>query len=106
MEFRRVLLRSQHKKIADAEEELIVLQREAEKADVQYYPDPQKAMKEQYRSQKINDKNDKIAAKRKEMCVLKQQPSDMEDDRQRTGGDAGWARSRFFPTNLACPPRR
>src|SRR5215831_2581921 len=38
----------QHKKIADAELELAVLQREAQKADVQYYSDPQKAMKEQF----------------------------------------------------------
>jgi chromosome segregation ATPase len=83
---------AQHKKIADAEEELIVLQREAEKADVQYYPDPQKAMKEQYTRQEINDKNDKIAAKRKEISDLKQQLSDMEDELHRTGGDSGWAR--------------
>jgi len=82
----------QRKKIAVAEEELNVLQREAEKADVQYYSDPQKALKEQYTRNEINDKNDKIAAKKKEIADLKQQLSDMEDEVRRTGGDPGWAR--------------
>jgi chromosome segregation ATPase len=83
---------AQRKKIAIAEEELNVLQREAEKADVQYYPDPQKALKEQLTRNEINEKNDKIAAKKKEIADLKQQLSDMEDEVRRTGGDLGWTR--------------
>jgi chromosome segregation ATPase len=83
---------AQRKKIADAEQELDVLQREAEKLDVQYYSDPQKAMNEQYSRKEINEKTDKIAAKKKELADLKQQFSDMEDELRRTGGDPGWAR--------------
>ena len=83
---------AQRKKIAIAEEELNVLQREAEKADVQYYPDPQKALSEQLTRNEINEKNDKIAAKKKEIADLKQQLSDMEDEVRRTGGDLGWTR--------------
>jgi len=83
---------AQRRKIAIAEEELNVLQREAEKADVQYYPDPQKALKEQLTRNEINEKNDKIAAKKKEIADLKQQLSDMEDEVRRTGGDLGWTR--------------
>jgi len=83
---------AQRKKIAIAEEELNVLQREAEKADVQYYPDPQKALNEQLTRNEINEKNDKIAAKKKEIADLKQQLSDMEDEVRRTGGDLGWTR--------------
>jgi hypothetical protein len=83
---------AQRKKIAIAEEELNVLQREAEKADIQYYPDPQKALKEQLTRNEINEKNDKIAAKKKEIAGLKQQLSDMEDEVRRTGGDLGWTR--------------
>jgi len=83
---------AQRKKIAVAEEELNVLQREAEKADVQYYPDPQKALNEQHTRNEINEKNDKIAAKKKEIADLKQQLSDMEDEVRSTGGDPGWAR--------------
>ena len=83
---------AQHRKIADAEEALGVLQREAEKADLQYYSDPQKAMNEQFTRQEINEKNDKIAAKKKEIADLKQQLSDMEDQLHSAGGDPGWAR--------------
>jgi len=83
---------AQRKKIAIAEKELNVLQQEAEKAEVQYYPDPQKALNEQLTRNEINEKNDKIAAKKKEIADLKQQLSDMEDEVRRTGGDLGWTR--------------
>jgi hypothetical protein len=83
---------AQRRKIADAEEALSVLQREAEKADLQYYSDPQKAMQEQYTRADINEKNDKIAAKKKEIADLKQQLGDMEDQLRAAGGDPGWAR--------------
>lgn len=83
---------AQRKKIADAEEALSVLQREAEKADLQYYNDPQKAMQEQYTRADINEKNEKIAARKKEIADLKQQLSDMEDQLRASGGDSGWAR--------------
>ena len=55
----------QRRKISDAEQELDVLQREASKADLQYYSDPQQAMNEQLTRKEINDKNDKIAATKK-----------------------------------------
>jgi chromosome segregation ATPase len=83
---------AQRKKISDGEEALSVLQREAEKADIQYYPDPQKALQEQYTRAEINAKNDKIAEKKKEIADLKQQLSDMEDQLRSSGGDPGWAR--------------
>jgi hypothetical protein len=83
---------AQRRKIADAEEALSVLQREAEKADLQYYSDPQKAMQEQYTRADINEKNEKIAARKKEIADLRQQLSDMEDQLRAAGGDPGWAR--------------
>ena len=82
----------QHKKISDAELELDVLQREAQKADVQYYSDPQKAMQEQFTRTEINEKNAKIEAKKRQVADLKQQLSDMEDQLRASGGDVGWAR--------------
>jgi phage-related minor tail protein len=83
---------AQRKKISDVEQEIDVLQREAQKADVQYYSDPQKAMHEQFSRKEINDKNDKITAKKKELADLRQQLSDLEDELHRAGGDSGWAR--------------
>lgn len=82
----------QRQKIADAELELDVLQREAQKADIQYYSDPQKAMKEQFTRNEINEKNAKIEEKKKQIADLKQKLSDLEDQLRSSGGDAGWAR--------------
>ena len=81
-----------HAKLAGMEKELDVLQREAEKAQLQYYPDPQKAMTEQNTRKDISDKNAKIAAKQQEIAAQKQTISDMEDDLRKSGGDPGWAR--------------
>ena len=78
-------------KLAQAEKELDILQREDNKAQVQYYSDPQKAMQEQYSRKDINDKNAKIDAKKKEVAQLKQQISDLEDQLRKDGGDPGWA---------------
>jgi len=82
----------QRAKIEAAEKELDILQREETKAEVQYYPDPQKALQEQYTRQEINDKLAKIDAKKKEIADLKQQLDDLEDELRKSGGDPGWAR--------------
>lgn len=82
----------QHKKIADTEKEIEILQRELEKSSVQYYADPTKAMKEQNNRGEINDKTAKIDAKKKELAQLQQQLDDMESDLRKAGGDPGWAR--------------
>jgi phage-related minor tail protein len=82
----------QRRRIAAAEQELEVLQRESQKADVQYYSDPQKALKEQYSRREINEKTTKAEAKKKEIATLKQQLNELEEELRRTGGDPGWAR--------------
>jgi hypothetical protein len=74
-----------------AQKELDILQREDNKAQVQYYSDPQKALAEQYTRKDIIDKDTKIAAKKKEVDQLKQRISDMEDALRKSGGDPGWA---------------
>jgi DNA repair exonuclease SbcCD ATPase subunit len=79
-------------RIAQAEKDLDLLQRELNKAQVQYYPDPQKALMEQNDRKDINDKTAKIDAKKKEIEQLKQNFSDLEDDLRKSGGDPGWAR--------------
>lgn len=82
----------QRQKIATAETELAILQRELDKAQVQYYPDPQKALEQQNDRQDINDKTAKIDQKKKEIADLKQQLSDLEDELRKSGGDPGWVR--------------
>jgi len=82
----------QRAKIAQAEKELDLLQREENKAGLQYYSDPTKAMKEQLTREDLNQKAAKIEAKKKQIADLKQQMDDMEDQLRKEGGDAGWAR--------------
>jgi len=82
----------QHRKIADVEKEIDILQRELQKSSVAYYADPTKAMNEQNNRAEINDKNGKIEAKKKELAQLRQQLDDMEADLRKSGGDPGWAR--------------
>jgi hypothetical protein len=79
-------------KIAAAEKELDILQREDDKAQLQYYNDPQKAMQEQYSRKDINDKNAKIERKKQEIADLHKQHDDLEDELRKSGGDPGWAR--------------
>jgi hypothetical protein len=81
-----------HDQLAKAERELDILSRELEKAQTEYYPDPQKAMKEQNSRADINDKTAKIEAKKKEIAQLKQGLDDLEDQLRKSGGDPGWAR--------------
>ena len=88
----RKRFKEQRENIARAEKELDILQRETQKSEIQYYPDPQKAMNEQYTRKEINDKDAKIEAKRKEIAQLKQGLSDLEDALRKAGGNPGWAR--------------
>ena len=88
----RKRFQAQRDKIAKAEKELDILTRELEKAQVEYYPDPQKAMQQQNTRADINSINAKINAKKQEMDQLKQGLSDLEDQLRKSGGDPGWAR--------------
>ena len=79
-------------KLTEAQKELDILQREAQKAQVQYYPDPQKALTEQYTRKDVAEKDAKIEAKKQEVAQMKQQITDLEDELRKSGGDIGWAR--------------
>jgi chromosome segregation ATPase len=79
-------------KLANAEKELDILQREQQKALTQYYSDPTKAMKEQLTRKDVNDKDSEIAAKKQEVADLRQKLSDLEDELRKSGGEIGWSR--------------
>src|SRR5258708_9902442 len=83
----RKRFQAQHDKIAKAERELDVLTRELEKAQIEYYPDPQKAMTQQNTRGDINEKNAKIDAKKKELEQLRQGLEALEDQLRETGAD-------------------
>jgi hypothetical protein len=88
----RKRFKDQRDKLAKAEREIDVLQREVQKAQIEYYPDPQKALQEQNTRKDINEKTAKITAKKQEIAQLKQGLDDMEDQLRKSGGDPGWAR--------------
>jgi chromosome segregation ATPase len=88
----RKSFKDQREKITRAEKELDILQRESQKKEIQYYPDPQKAMNEQYTRKDVNETLAKIEAKRQEIAQLKQGLSDLEDALRKAGGNPGWSR--------------
>jgi hypothetical protein len=88
----RKRFQAQHEKIAKVEKELDILGRELEKAQLEYYPDPHKALREQFDRADINTKTAKIETKRKELEQLRQGLDDLEDQLRKSGGDPGWAR--------------
>jgi hypothetical protein len=79
-------------KLRDAERELDILQRELNLKEMQYYPDPTKALREQYDRKEINTYRQKITDKQGEVEQLRQALSDLEDELRRAGGDPGWSR--------------
>jgi hypothetical protein len=83
---------AQRDKIAKLMKEVDILGRELEKAQMEYYPDPQKAMTQQNSRAEINAINAKIDAKKKEVAQLQQGLDDMEEQLRKSGGDPGWAR--------------
>jgi len=88
----RKRFKEQHDKIDRAEKELDILSRELQKAQTEYYPDPQKAMTQQNTRGDINEKTAAIEAKKKEIAGLKQGLDALEDQLRKSGGDPGWAR--------------
>jgi hypothetical protein len=80
------------KQIQQDQDDLAIMQRELAQLQVQYYPDPQKAMSQQYSQADIKAKQDKIDAKQAEVTRLNQTLSDMEDDLRKSGGDPSWSR--------------
>jgi hypothetical protein len=80
------------KKLEQDQTDLDLMQRELGVLDVQYYNDPVKGMQQGYSRSDINEKTDKIEAKKKTIEADQQAISDAEDELQRAGGDPGWAR--------------
>jgi hypothetical protein len=78
--------------IRTAQAELDILQREHNLGLLQYYPNPDTAMKESVTRNEINAHRKAIADKKKELADLKKQRDDLEDALRHAGGPAGWAR--------------
>lgn len=72
--------------------ELDVLEKKLSQAQMQYYPDPQKALQEQYTREDINKKTGEIEKKKKQIEADDKAIADLEQQCQREGCPAGWLR--------------
>jgi len=79
-------------KLSQAEKELDILQRELNLLQVQYYSDPNKALRQQFDRSEINNHRKKIADKQAEVQQLRQALSDLEDQLRQAGGPPAWVR--------------
>jgi predicted RNase H-like nuclease (RuvC/YqgF family) len=88
--------RTQQSKLQDRldvdKRELNVLQQKYGQNDMQYYPDPQKALTQQYTREDINKLNDQINAKKQQVDDDEKALSDLREQLRREGGDPGWLR--------------
>jgi hypothetical protein len=80
------------KKLEQDQTDLDLMQRELGVLDVQYYNDPVKSMQQGYSRSDINEKTDKIEAKKQAIAADEQAFANAEDELQKAGGDPGWAR--------------
>jgi len=71
---------------------LEVMQRELSQLQVQYYPDPTKAMQQELTRSDINNKTADIDKMQAKIEADKQAIADAEDELRKSGGDPGWAR--------------
>lgn len=79
-------------KVEQDKAELAVMQRELGELNLQYYPDPTKAMQQSVSRSDIIKKQSEIDAKQKQLAADTQALSELEDDLRKAGGDPAWAR--------------
>jgi hypothetical protein len=77
--------------LADDSKELDVLQREYNLKQVQFYSNPDVALREQYSRKDIDDTLAQINAKKQDVDKDNQALSNLQDDLRTSGGEPGWA---------------
>ncbi len=88
--------RSQLAKLQDRlnlhQRELNVLQQKFGQNEMQYYPDPQKTLDQQYSRGDINKLQQDVDKKKQQIADDEQAIQDLRDQLRREGGDPGWLR--------------
>lgn len=79
-------------KLQQDQAELSILQRESNQAQLQYYPDPTKALMQSVDRSDIIKKQNAIDEKKKQIDADQQAISALENELRQAGGDPGWAR--------------
>jgi hypothetical protein len=78
-------------KLEQDQSELDIMQRELGQLNLQYYPDPNKQMQQQFSREEINRKTAAIEEKKKQVAADQQAIAEAEDALRQAGGDPGWA---------------
>lgn len=79
-------------KLKQDQDDLAVMQRELANLRLQYYPDPQKAMKQSVSNEDVLKKQQAIDKKQKDIQADQQALSGLEGELRKAGGDPSWAR--------------
>jgi hypothetical protein len=72
--------------------ELAVLQQKLGQNQMQFYPDPNKSLQQQYTRDDINKLTADIEAKKQQIADDEKDIEDLHDQLRREGGDPGWLR--------------
>ena len=72
--------------------QLDVLQQKLSQNQLQYYPDPNKTLTQEYTRADVNKLNDDIQKKKDEIVADQKALDDLQDQLRREGGDPGWLR--------------
>jgi len=72
--------------------QLEVLKQKQGQGQLQYYPDPNKTLQEEYSRSEINKKQGEVAEKEKEIAADEKALEDLRDQLRREGHPAGWLR--------------
>lgn len=79
------------RRLADDSKELDVLQREYNLKEVQFYSNPNVALREQYSRKDLDDTLAEINAKKQDVDKDNQALSDLQEELRTSGGEPGWA---------------
>lgn len=83
--------------LADDSKELDVLQREYNLKQVQFYSNPDVALREQYSRKDLDDTLAQINAKKQDVDKDNQVLSDLQEELRTSGGEPGWANEESQP---------
>jgi len=87
--------------LADDSKELDVLQREFNLKQVQFYSDPNVALREQHSRKDLDDTQAQIDKKKQDVANDNQALSDLQDELRTSGGEPGWATEESQPAPAA-----
>jgi hypothetical protein len=85
--------------LADDSRELDVLQREYNLKQIQFYSNPNVALREQYSRKDLDDTLAQINAKKQDVDKDNQALNDLQDELRKSGGEPGWANEDSQPNS-------